>query len=95
MEKNEHKNIQLSEKVEYLMSVGILTLNTDANGQPNFRYENRSLSLDYKLVGGRLIDFVNDLIEKYNLYPLLQSYTVRKRFINQYPLTESQMFSKR
>ncbi len=94
MEKNEHKNIQLSEKVEYLMSVGILTLNTDANGQPNFRYQNISLNLDMKVIGGRLLDFVNHLIERHGLYPLLQAYTVRKRFIYQYPLTESQMFKR-
>lgn len=74
--KHPHKNIQLSEKVEYLMSIGILTLNSNVNGVPVYRYQELSMKIDSNKVGGRLIDFVNETIEKYGLYPLLQRYVI-------------------
>lgn len=94
-----NKNIQLSEKIEFLMTNGLLTLNSNVEGNPVYRYQNISMKIDANKVGGRVLDFVNGVIDKYGLYPLLQKYVVNKTNsipskLKTYPLTVKEMIRK-
>ena len=84
------KNIQLSEKLQFLMALG--TLN---QGNPDlivFRhYEHTEKYFGKNCLrsnGQRLLDFVNWIVEEFGLYPILQKFvTDNKEFQRLYLLT--------
>jgi hypothetical protein len=72
-----YKNIQLSEKLEFLLVVGKLEATINGKNEPVYFYESDNLDMMLVVkVGGRLIDFVNELIEYKGIYPKLQNYLI-------------------
>lgn len=76
--KHEDKNIQLSEKLEYLMCEGALTINKRDTGETTYIYINPKMNICKVRHGGRLLDFVNELVEIFGLYPLVQKFHRKK-----------------
>lgn len=73
------KNIQLSEKLEYLMTVGNLVLLTTERNQTRFLYLSVKLGIDEVQTGGRMLDFVNNIVDSKGIYPLVQKFHSNKK----------------
>lgn len=76
--KDNYKNIQLSEKLEYLMVVGKLAIVETPDRVTRYVYSCPKFHISAVQSGGRLLDFVNNVVEQYGIYPLIQKFHKRK-----------------
>lgn len=81
------KNIQLSEKVEYLLISGTLSSYVDSTRSVRHKFSSFRLNVSrFSASNERFIDFVNRIIKDNDIYPDVQNYILAEdkvKFISQ------------
>lgn len=73
MEQVHEKNIQPSEKIEYLLSIGQLKVLVKPTHR-TLMFVCKNLDIVHMRNSIRMVDFVNEIMEQYNMYPMVQKY---------------------